>query len=90
MLSAGGLVLDDSVAPVVALPPRRPGTQHREGVGLAEFRAGKRHPADSTICVLPDGETATDLLTMQTPLRIETEYWVTRVGPVTHSHVSSS
>ena len=84
MLAGGQLIADDAVAPVV--------TRYlREAQGSSEAKQWtdpQTAPGNDLIRVkrvriLPDGDSAS-LLTMQTPLHIETEYWVVKVGAATH------
>jgi lipopolysaccharide transport system ATP-binding protein len=85
MLSTGKLIADDSVAPVVV-------RYLREAQGSSEgkhWTDPQTAPGNALIRIkevriLPDGDSSTDLLTMQTPLRVETEYWVVKVGAATH------
>jgi lipopolysaccharide transport system ATP-binding protein len=85
MLAGGRLVADDSVAPVVA-------RYLREAQGSSEVKQWddpQTAPGNGLIRikhvrVLPDGDPAGGLLTMQTPLNIETEYWVVKAGAATH------
>jgi lipopolysaccharide transport system ATP-binding protein len=85
MIAKGNLVADGLVAPVVA-------RYLQDAQGPTE----ERHWTDPTaapgndiirikrVRVLPDDNSADGVLTMQTPLRIETEYWVVKGGATTH------
>ncbi len=85
MLSSGELISDGPVTQVV---PR----YMRESQGPS----GEKHWTDprtapgndiiriKRVRILPEGGSDSGLLTMQTPLRIETDFWVIRVGSVTH------
>ena len=83
MLSAGELIADDSVAPVVV-------RYLREAQGSSEAKhwtdpqtaPGNELIRIKRVCIMSDGNS--DLLTMQTALRIETEYWVVKDGAATH------
>jgi lipopolysaccharide transport system ATP-binding protein len=85
MLSGGGLIADDAVTPVVV-------RYLREAQGSSEVKhwtdpqtaPGNDLIRIKRVRILPDGGSSTELLTMQTPLRIETEYWVVKVGAATH------
>lgn len=85
MLSTGQLIADDSVASVVMryLQAAQGSTQAKE------WSNPKTAPGNDLIRIkgiqiLPEGGSANDLLTMRTPLRIETEYWVLKTGSSTH------
>jgi homopolymeric O-antigen transport system ATP-binding protein len=83
MLSAGRLLADGPVVPVVARY-----LQDAQVPGEAkEWADPQTAPGNDLIRIkkvriLPHGNS--DLLTMQTPLRIETEYWVLKAGAATH------
>jgi lipopolysaccharide transport system ATP-binding protein len=85
MLAGGKMIVDDAVAPVVVRYLREvqgpseakhwPDPQTAPGNDLIRIKQ---------VLVSPSGGSTTGLLTMQTPLRIETDYWVVTVGAATH------
>ena len=85
MLAGGDLIADGWVAPVVA-------RYLKEAQGSSEAKhwtdpqtaPGNDLIRIKRVRILPDGDSDSDLLTMQTPLRIETEYWVVKDGAATH------
>jgi lipopolysaccharide transport system ATP-binding protein len=85
LLAGGRFIADDVVATVVMRYLRE-----AQGPGeTKEWTAPQTAPGNSLIRIkavriLPHGGSATGLLTMQTPLRIETDYWVVKVGAATH------
>jgi lipopolysaccharide transport system ATP-binding protein len=84
LLVGGRLTADDAVGPVVT-------SYLREAQGSSEAKQWtdpQTAPGNDLIRIkrvhiLPDGESA-GLLTMHTPLHIETEYWVVKAGAATH------
>lgn len=85
MLSGGQLIADDSVAPVVTRYLREAqGSSEARQWGDPQTAPGNDLIRIRRVRVLPDGDPAGGLLTMQTPLRIETEYWVVKAGAATH------
>ena len=85
MLAAGGLVADDAVAPVVMryLSEAQGSREAKHWTDL-QTAPGNDLIRIKQVRVLPDTDSSDDLLTMQAPLRIETEHWVVKVGAPTH------
>ena len=85
MLSGGKLIADDAVAPVVM----RYLSEAQCSSDTTYWTDPQTAPGNHLIRIkqvriLPDADSPDGLLTMQTPLRIETEYWVVNVGAATH------
>jgi len=79
MLSAGELMADDSVAPVVVRYLREAqGSTKAKQWSDPQTAPGNDLIRIKSVRILPEGSASADLLTMQTPLCIETEYWVVK------------
>jgi lipopolysaccharide transport system ATP-binding protein len=85
MLEGGRLVLDDTAQSVV-IAYQTAGAQHLD---IPEWADPDQAPGTADlrfkrIRVMPDGNPEGDLLDMQTPLRVETDFWVMRPGVELH------
>lgn len=85
MMAGGEVIADDLVGPVVVryLQTAQGSTEAKQ------WDDPKTAPGNDLIRIkgvriVPSGGAANDLLTMQTPLRIETEFWALKVGAATH------
>jgi len=85
LLTGGELTANDAVAPVVAGYLRESqGSSETKEWADPQAAPGNDLIRIKRVRVVPGGDVPADLLTMQTPLRIETEYWVVKVGVATH------
>jgi lipopolysaccharide transport system ATP-binding protein len=85
MLAEGELIADDSVATVVARYLREAqGSSEEKHWTDPQTAPGSDIIRIKRVRIVPDGGSHSDLLTMQTPLRVETEYWVITPGTATH------
>jgi lipopolysaccharide transport system ATP-binding protein len=85
MLVGGRLVADNAVAPVVTRYLREAqGTSEAKEWTDPQTAPGNNLIKVKRVRILPDGDSSAGLLTMQTPLHIETEYWVVKTGAATH------
>jgi lipopolysaccharide transport system ATP-binding protein len=85
MMNKGKLVADGPVALVVPRYLRESQVRMEEEHWTQPLSApGNDLIRIKRVRVLPDDNSSGPLLTMQTPLRIETEYWVMKAGVITH------
>jgi lipopolysaccharide transport system ATP-binding protein len=85
MMNKGKLVADGPVALVVPRYLRDSQGRMKDGHWTQPLSApGNDLIRIKRVRVLPDDNSSGPLLTMQTPLRIETEYWVMKAGVITH------
>lgn len=83
LLAGGKLITDGPVAPLVARYLREAqGSSEEKHWTDPQTAPGNELIRIKRVRILPDDDS--DLLTMQTPLRIETEYWVVKEGAATH------
>jgi lipopolysaccharide transport system ATP-binding protein len=85
MLATGTLIADDEAGSVVTrYLSEAQGSSEAKQWTDPQTAPGNDLIRIKRVRILPDAGSSADLLTMQTPLRIETDYWVTDVGVATH------
>ena len=83
ILAGGNMIADGSVAPMVARYLKEAqGSSETKQWSDPQSAPGNEIIRIKRVRILPDNDS--DLLTMQTSLRIETEYWVINTGAATH------
>jgi len=83
LLAEGELIADGSVVTVVTRYLREAqGAKEEKQWTDPQTAPGNEIIRIKRVRIMPDGDS--DLMTMQTPLCIETEYWVVKVGAATH------